>query len=365
MKFLLYTDPHFCSTSSILRAKGKVFSYRIENLLTTLDWINNLAKERQCDEIVCLGDFFENPNLNAEEITAVSTANIGHHKFIVGNHDAITNNLLFNSANALKSQGANIIDKPTLKEYDNFQIIYLPYVSEWDKTTIAELKEKLGASDKKTIILSHNNLKDVAYGGYLSKEGYSIKDITDNCALFVNGHIHNGGWFGNNKVLNLGSLTGINFNNDANIWRPCIAIIDTNDFTIETIPNPYAFLFYKYDFSKIPKEHYIDTIRAELNKLDKNMLNVVSIKIDSEFLTDVNNLLEELDDLFYYKRVLLDYSRQREELSQSAEVVVSEKETILSTNTDYVQKFADFVALKMNSTDGNYKIMLEEIEGLR
>ena len=45
LKLLIYSDPHFCEFSSIIRSQGKKFSVRLENLIKSVNWVENLAIE--------------------------------------------------------------------------------------------------------------------------------------------------------------------------------------------------------------------------------------------------------------------------------------------------------------------------------
>ena len=67
MRYLIYTDVHWCTYSSIIRSRGETYSKRIENLITSINWAENLALEKGCNEIICLGDFFDKPDLTSEE----------------------------------------------------------------------------------------------------------------------------------------------------------------------------------------------------------------------------------------------------------------------------------------------------------
>ena len=61
-----------------------------------------LATEQKCDYVINLGDFFDKPDLSSETITAcneIKWSDIMHYS-IVGNHDASTSNLIFNSVNS-------------------------------------------------------------------------------------------------------------------------------------------------------------------------------------------------------------------------------------------------------------------------
>lgn len=349
MKILIYADPHFSSKSSIIRGRGKKYSVRLENLIETFKWINKLAVEKGCEEIICLGDLFDSPDLTAEEITAIAECDIGHHKFIVGNHDALSNDLSLNAINTF--QNSTIYTEPTMIELGGKKIIILPYITEIDRIPLKELLAPY--QNENYIVLSHNDIKGVQYGAYVSKTGYDYKEIPDNCELFINGHIHNGGFVGEDRVLNLGSLTGMNFNNDATNWKPCVAILDLDNSSIDFIPNPYAFLFYKRDYS----DSNISIIKEFLDSLDSTMKNVISIKVNSELVDQVQELIKNRNHI-YYSRVLADYSGQQVEYET--------KNISIDVNIDYFEKFKEFVLLKYGEdTTVNCDLLLTEIEQLR
>lgn len=71
MKILLYTDVHVSEFSSIIRSMGEKYSTRLENLIASINWAEKIATENNCDEIICLGDFFDKPELNSSELTAM------------------------------------------------------------------------------------------------------------------------------------------------------------------------------------------------------------------------------------------------------------------------------------------------------
>lgn len=72
MKIFIYADPHWSQYSSILRQRGERYSKRLENLIDSVNWVERTAEEQECSKIVCLGDFFDKAELNAEELTALS-----------------------------------------------------------------------------------------------------------------------------------------------------------------------------------------------------------------------------------------------------------------------------------------------------
>lgn len=344
-KLLIYTDLHICTYSSILRGRGSKYSFRLENAIKTIEWINQIAKENQVDDIYNLGDLFDRPDLNAEEITALREMKLDNHKFLVGNHEALSNDLFFNSTNVVKS---TIYSKPEIVRYGNTQIVMLPYVTEGDRTSITSVLDNLNIKNEdKIVIFSHNDIKNMYYGNFLTTIGYDVSDIEANCDLFINGHIHNGSWVGK-KILNLGSITGINFNNDASSWKPKAVILDTETLELKVIDNPYGVLFYKKEF--LNSSSAIEFIQR-IAEIKPNPV-VVSIKCLEK---DRDIIQEELDKYdFIYKRILIDYSKEAgsKELEDTCNIVI---------DVDYFEKFRQFVKDKYGAEDVNCKLMIEEI----
>lgn len=349
-KILLYTDNHFSETSSVIRSRGQKFSTRIENQIKMLNWINELAKKEKCERIFCLGDFFDKPDLTAEEITAISTVDLSKHEIVVGNHEAISNNLVFTSVNTISN--CKIYSKPEIIEINGKKIGILPYSTEQCRQPLKDIFGEI--KDEFFMILSHNDIFGIQYGAIESRQGYKIDEILENCDLFINGHIHNGNWIREGRILNLGSVTGINFSNDASIWKPVVSIFDTETLTVDLIENPYAFMFYKKDFSKLNSlEITLNTIKKFIESLNQTQQNILSIKISNLFVSEVQKLLENYDWI-YYKRILLDYSTDNKS-------VETEHNSNFNFDIDYFSKFKDFILKVYDSSSLNQKLMLEEI----
>lgn len=346
-KILIYTDLHTCTYSSILRGRGKKYSFRLENAINTVSWINQLAKERGITDIYDLGDFFDRPDLNAEEITALREMDLSNHRFLVGNHEAMSADLYFNSINVFNGK---VYDKPEIIRYGTTQIVMLPYVGESDRTSITEVLDNLGIKNEdKIVIFSHNDIKNIYYGNFLTTVGYDIDDIESNCDLFINGHIHNGARI-KNKIINLGSATGINFSNDATSWKPKVAILDTDTLEVELIDNPYGVLFYKKEVKTAALAiNFIQEIAKESNPV------VVSIKCPETEKDAIDAELDKYD--FVYKRVLIDYSKELSSgtLEESCQIVL---------DVDYFEKFRQFVKDKYGAEDVNCKVMISEINNI-
>ena len=44
MKYLIFSDCHWSTYTSILRSRGKKYSTRLEYLIESLNWVNKVAK---------------------------------------------------------------------------------------------------------------------------------------------------------------------------------------------------------------------------------------------------------------------------------------------------------------------------------
>jgi hypothetical protein len=302
MKICIVGDIHFSQYSSILRQRGKDFSIRLENIIASINWAEDMSK-KLADRIVYLGDFFDRPDLNSEEITALNKIqwNDQLHSLIVGNHESDVASLIYSSTRTLSQHNDfSIIDSVKSELWDNKQILFLPYTLEENRKTIASLTS--GFNKQNTIVFSHNDIKGIQYGGFLSKEGYDLKDIADNCSMFINGHLHNGSFLNNKQtILNLGNLTGQNFSEDAFKYDHHIAILDTDTMKISFYTNPFAFNFYKLVIDN--KEDL--TILTKLSEKDITHNNMVlSIKCEEKLVDEVKTLLNTNKAILDYRLIL-------------------------------------------------------------
>ena len=289
MRILCFTDTHFCERSSIITKYGTKYSLRLENQINSINWVESIAKEKNCGMVVCLGDFFDKPQLTDQEITALQdikwAENIPHY-FLVGNHESEENDLQYSSTKVLEAEYRVIVDKPMLYNLADIELAFLPYIVESNKQPLETYFPKTGMP---RILFSHNDILGLQMGPVVSKIGFSIEEIEANCEFCLNGHLHNGQAV-SQRVLNLGNLTGKDFGEDATRYAHKIIIIDTDTFKFETIENPYAFNFYKID---ILTEKDIDL----LNTVKPNA--VISLKcLDScveavrEKVTQNSNILD-------------------------------------------------------------------------
>lgn len=339
MKICLYTDNHFSKYSSIIRRRGNKFSKRLENQIQSLNWVEQLAQDKHCSQIICLGDFFDSPDLKAEELTALQeikwASNIDHI-FIVGNHEMSTQDAFYNSTKVLSKYG-KVIDKPTMDCGFGYELILLPYILESNRKPLSFYVSELykdyysnmftTQEVKQRIILSHNDLAGIRYGQFESKSGFNIEDIMNSCQLFINGHLHNQQQI-NEKILNLGNLTGQNFSEDATKYSHCAAILDTDTLKVELINNPYAFKFYKFEILE----------ESDFNKLNMcDNFSIATIKIKENLKEKLINFLPPDME---YRTIIIPNIIQREEDTPS---------TIESI--DHIDKFKNYVKENIEVTD--------------
>lgn len=329
MKVLVVGDIHWSTYSSIVRSRGEHFSSRLEHLIDSLNWVELVSREFHCEEEVFLGDTFDKPDLNAEEISALSEVdwNCSHARirhFLVGNHESGISSLKYNSTQALHRVGV-IEDSPCVYPVDDkIDFLFLPYITEDNRKSIAEyLAVKERQIDKKLIIFSHNDIKDFQMGAFLSTTGFAIGDIENHCDLYINGHLHNGGWV-TKKILNLGNLCGQNFSEDASKYEHHVAILDTDTLEVQFLRNPYALNFYKIEINT----------KEDINKLRALRENaVLTIKCLDTLEKDVRKVLASMKKSIVEYRII-SYSDTSFYNEQDVKFVIN--------NVDHLEQFKKF-----------------------
>lgn len=338
MKILVVGDVHWSIYSSIVRKRGEIYSSRLENLIKSMNWVEKVAQDQKCSMVIGLGDFFDRSDLNAEEITAlqdIKWAEDIQHFFIIGNHESNVASLQFNSTKALQKCFFQIIDKPKRLKLDSkLSFYFLPYILEQDRKQLKEYLNELTTEypTEKNVIFSHNDIKGIRYGMFESKEGFDLKEIEENCNLFINGHLHNGNFLNDKEtILNLGNLTGQNFTEDAFNYSHMICILDTDTLELSFFENPYAFNFYKLDINK----------ESDLNKLNNLKDNaVISIKCNEKYVDNLKQILDANSKIIESKTVIF-----REE---SSEITVN---TVELGSNDYLKQFTEFTLEKLGSNE--------------
>jgi DNA repair exonuclease SbcCD nuclease subunit len=332
MRILCFTDNHFCENYSIVKRYGTTYSVRLENQLESLNWLEKTAVDLGCEAIFCLGDFFDRPELNEKEITAVKDikwSNIPHY-FLVGNHESSVSDLQYSSTKILEGDNRFVISSPQIITLGGVDFCMLPYVVESDRKDLGTYFTE--ERNKPRIIFSHNDLRGIQMGPVVSKTGFGIEEIEANCDLFINGHLHNGQKI-TNKILNLGNFTGKDFGEDATRYAHNALLLDTETSEIKFIENPHAFNFYKLDINT----------EADLNRFELGLKNqaVVSIKCKEALIEGVRKTICESSKIVEARVVIA-----------KDEVMMSDGEVDISDLTlDHLEKFVECCKEKIDNSD--------------
>ena len=326
MKVLIYSDIHISQDSSIVKGFGKNYSTRLEYIIKSINWAENLAINHKCDLIFNLGDTFNKPIVNAMEATAVQDINWADipHYILVGNHDSDVVSLEYSSVSILKKLGFHIIKEVT-HLYDNEDVFtFIPYILEDNRKPLTEYL--VGKND---IVLSHNDIAGFRFGNFVSKEGFKVDDIEKCCKLFLNGHLHNSSFL-SDKILNVGNLCGQNFTEDALKYSHGCWILDTKTNSLEFYENPYSLNFYKLEY---PADKKV------FSDLKNN--SVLMIKCERSYQEELKNILTNYSDKIVTTRVLL-YDK---------DIIENIDTQVKLDKVDHLKQFTDFIHEQLGNTE--------------
>lgn len=332
MKICIFSDPHWCSFSSIVTDMGERFSVRLEHLIDSINFVERQAELNDCDSIFCLGDFFDKALLSSDELTALNKIEWSPipHVFLVGNHEITTSDISRSSTHVFNLiPNCTVIDKPVQYEYEGKILAFLPYLGKAPK----HISDYLPPTDLSRVIFSHNDLKGVNFGHFISKNGLELSDIEANCDLFLNGHLHNFGVFGD-KVFNVGNICGQNFSEDAFTYTHNMFILDLNTLNFDRIENPYSFNFYKIDLTT---NNNLTDLCDILNKVSNNA--VCTIKCYSNEKQELKDILDSSNKIIKYRLIIENVNYDK---------VVSKME---KTTVDHCAQFSSYIILKYGSSN--------------
>ena len=355
MKILVVGDVHWSQYSSILRKRGNKYSYRLENLIKSINWVEELAIKSDCEIIVYLGDFFDRPDINSEELSALKEilwANMPHY-FLVGNHEIGRQDLFYNSTNIFGMANFEVIDSVKPLYIDNSdRLVFIPYILEENRLSLQEYFKSFNDynySVRKTIIFSHNDIKGFAMGKFISQSGFDIEDIDKNCDLYLNGHLHNSSDV-TEKIINVGNITGQNFSEDAFKYEHHVIILDTTFGSYITYNNPYALNFYKLDFTKNNNIDYINKISMDMKnnciitvKCNESDSEYLKYRFDPNYKNDiVPHNCNIIESKFIIQSDFIDYKNNEEEI----------------ISIDHLEQFKNY----MVNLIGNNEILYQELQ---
>lgn len=332
MKILIYSDVHFSQDSSIVRSIGEKYSTRLEYLIKSLNWVEELSYKKGCNAIFNLGDTFDKPTLNAMEITALQEVkwniNVPHY-VLVGNHDSNINSLEYSSSKSLeKVVNFKILDKLYQVNGQDVTFLFLPYITEENRKP---LKDYLSNDiKKKVVILSHNDIKGFQFGKFKSPEGFDIQDIENNCDLYLNGHLHTPSFL-TKKIVNIGNLCGQNFSEDNFKTRHGAWVLDTDTLELIFYENPYALNFYKIEINKQ---------NPSLSSYDIGNNACLMIKCEKTYIEKLKEELSNRKNIVASKIIVYDEN-----------IVNNVENTIKIEKVDYIKTFSDFIVEKLGKSD--------------
>lgn len=340
MKIGICGDVHWSTYSSIVRKRGNKYSLRLEKLIESINWVEKTTEN--CDLIVYLGDFFDSSSCTAEEISALQEIqwNIKPKRFLVGNHEMGSADLFFNSANMFNLADFEVIYEPKVETYGKLQLMYLPYVLEENRKPLKEYFPYQVNPD--TIIFSHNDIKGIQMGKFISQIGFDIEDIHNNCIKYFNGHLHNGGPV-DNVIYNVGNICGQNFSEDAFKYDHSLMIFDTELNRGEIHQNPYALNFYKIDFRD-------EITLAQLKEINENLYSNSVLSI-SCFDSDLEKIKTNLNNTCILESRYIISAKQVSNNIEEVEISISQ---------DHLEKFKEYVL----STFTESTILHEELSNV-
>ena len=353
MKILIVGDIHLSVYSSIVRSRGDEFSTRLENCLLSIDWVERLAEARKVDMIVYLGDFFDKAELNSEEITAlpkIQWAEDIWHTFLVGNHETGSANLLFNTVRYFANVPHSfVVDRVNMMQRGKYIYYFFPYILNQEERDFSRPEYGMGLNDGHTIVFSHNDIKGVQYGGFESKEGFEVDDIHKYCQLFINGHIHNGGYVDKEKrILNLGNLTGQNFNEDGFVYKHNAVLLTVDEeketITQEFLPNTFALSFYKLEYLND------DQFEADLQKTELlSRISAITVRCLDANASKARALIEKHPYIIAHR--IVTYTERQD---------LKAEDMVKDLNIDHIQQFSKYILEKLGSSE-DVKAELQEI----
>lgn len=343
MKLLVVADMHLAYTSSILPIfhSDSMYTTRLQYMIDTVKWYEDLAKKENVAYIINLGDLTDANILRSEEITALSEAYACRNQdsipeiYIVGNHDMLTDDHRF-SATTILSRIPNFYvytepTKMTLTANDEtIETTLLPYIN-WKKIDHEFLKK--WNSD---ILFSHIDIMGSSlYKVFGNDIGIDPNLLEMYFNQVYNGHIHLQEHLDTKKeaIWNVGSLTSLSFS-DSNKYIPGAHIIDTKTGGLKTVENPYNILFRKMKVSSL--SDLID----RLKKYDPKYKYVLRVEIPFNIREDAKKLIEKEENIIAY-RLLLDRKNISLTNESKANLEIIDKNNIRYKFMDFIKSFAD------------------------
>lgn len=235
----VYADPHITKNMRTMQSTWDVTS--MKSIRFMYDKFDELCVE----SVVCLGDFFDAPRIEAKSMQLVLPIleYINSRSYptyiLLGNHEAESsdNNIL----DFLGSYN-NIIPMTTLAEIEG--MVFVPYYE--------DLTE-LGDTIKDKIVFTHHDI----YGSMLAAGRTraffgTAPDVLKSAKLVLNGHVHTKSQPAPN-IMNVGSLL-VSQQGELRVGEyPSYYTLDTNTAMLQSYNNEYSMIYLTVDVGESKK----------------------------------------------------------------------------------------------------------------
>lgn len=201
----------------------------------------NKFDEEDVEMVVCLGDFFDSPRLEAKHLDLVLPIlhDINERSYptyiLLGNHEA-------------ESEDSNILEM--LRIYENIHPITSPTLLE-DKLFLPYYVDPRDYDMKDKIVFTHHDIYGAKLAGGKTKAFFGIDpSVFDGARKVFNGHVHLKSII-DDTVLNSGSLL-ISQQGELTLKDyPDYYIVDSKLGTYKRVPNEYSMIYLTIDEDQI------------------------------------------------------------------------------------------------------------------
>jgi len=319
MRFLLYCDLHSANIYSFNVKKEKyTFSKysRIEELYSTLNWINEKVTSLNVSMPINLGDTFhqalrfyvERYNYVFKSVNNINKSSLSKQGILIkGNHDESDD---ISALDTFEDVGETILIKNSIKikyfSEINSHLIFIPYIRNQEKVKEAFniLYEKFKNAKSNTYVFCHLDIKE-AYDSLIQStyqlnklNSYEDLHLEIYSAVF-SGHIHFRKNIKNNFYY-IGSILNHNFSD--NLTRKGITILDIENGKCDMrfIENPFCPIFVKFNLeNERQTNERIKRIEDEIKKYpNTNIYARICTINNEESRKKINDFIKKYEFLF-------------------------------------------------------------------
>lgn len=347
MKIGIITDIHASFTSSIMpiHKEGSIYTTRLQMVIDSIKWSQNLFKEKGVDLVVNIGDLFDNHIVRAEELTAVSEAYYStdiDEIYVLGNHETLDVNRKFHSSSILENfDHVTVVSHPSVINYKGYNLSILPYMSP------DMIKPDVLNNIKGNILFSHIDIRGSHLRpDYTAEFGVEPEMLSMYFNHVFNGHIHTAERILPEKgydIRNVGSLTSTSFS-DSNEYVPSAHIYDTDTNEFVSYQNPYAILFRRFSANSI--KEVID----KLERYNNQFKYILRVTVPYDIREETSKIVESKSNVIT-SRIISDISKENKDF-KNLEIT----ESINSVKSDNIKvEFLNF--LKYDYEEVNQEIL--------